>query len=463
MNTQALLDPKSWAERTFGSVQLHDMRRTRRAVKAATNLAENPLGSLPAQMHTWKETKAWYRLLDEPDVTFAALMQPHLQQSREQATGEDVVLLVQDTTDIDLSHRRKISGVGQIGNERGRGFFVQTVLAVRPQTREVLGCMAQEPFVRIPAPQGEQRYQRRKREERETDVWMRQVQAIGTPESGSLWVHVGDRGADMFPFFQACRSTQTQFLVRAAQNRRVEVCEEEIAYSLTQARAFASQASRVLELPARHGHQKRSAQLQLAFGQMTLLPPRQEPRAGKEPLTVWVIRVWEEEAPEGEEPLEWLLLTSVPTTTLEEAWERVEWYRHRWLVEDYHHCLKSGCRIEERQLQTVDGLMRLLGLLSPLAVRLLQVRACAREDPERPANALIEPLMLAVLAERTGGSPLAMTVGTFWREVARLGGYLARSHDGPPGWRTIWKGWLTLQTLASGRSSCSSPPFVNCG
>ena len=143
MNTQALLDPKSWAERTFGSVQLHDMRRTRRAVKAATHLAENPLGSLPAQMHTWKETKAWYRWLDEPEVTFAALMQPHFQPTREQAAGEDVVLLVQDTTDIDLSHRRKISGVGQIGNERGRGFFVQTVLAVRPQTREGLGGMAE--------------------------------------------------------------------------------------------------------------------------------------------------------------------------------------------------------------------------------------------------------------------------------------------------------------------------------
>ncbi|MFL5590808.1 MAG: transposase DNA-binding-containing protein [Ktedonobacteraceae bacterium] len=97
MNTQALLDPKSWAERTFGSVQLHDLRRTKRAVQAASSLAENPLGSLPAQMHTWKETKAWYRLLDEPDVTFAALMQPHFQQTREQALSSPVVLLVQDT------------------------------------------------------------------------------------------------------------------------------------------------------------------------------------------------------------------------------------------------------------------------------------------------------------------------------------------------------------------------------
>src|SRR2546422_8562041 len=398
MNTQALLDPKSWAEQTFGGVQLHDRRRTRRTVQAASSLAENPLGSLPAQMHTWKEATALYRLLDEPDVTFAALMHPHFQQTREQATSSPVVLLVQDTTDIDLSHRHKISGVGQIGNERGRGFFVQTVLAVRPQTREVLGCLAQEPFVRIPAPEGGQRYQRRKREERETDVWMRQVSAIGTPAPASVWVHVGDRGADMFPFFQACQATQTHFLVRAGKSRRVEESEEEIKYSLMRARSWPSQASRPFEVPARHGRQARSTQLQLAFGQMTLLPPRNEPRASKEPLTVWVIRVWEEQAPEGEEPPEWVLLTSVPTTTLEQAWERVDWYGYRWLVEDYHQCLKSGCRLEQRQLQTVDGLIRLLGLLSPLAVRLLQIRGFARSEPERPANALIEPLMLAVVA-----------------------------------------------------------------
>jgi hypothetical protein len=450
MNIQEVLDPKSWAEQSFGSVQLHDLRRTRRAVKAATDLAKNPLGSLPAQMHTWKETKALYRWLDEPDVTFAALMHPHLHQTRDQATSSPVVLLVQDTTDIDLSHRRKVSGVGQIGNERGRGFFVQTVLAVRPEMREVLGCMAQEAFVRIPAPDGEQRQQRLKREERETDVWIRQVHAIGTPTAGSVWVHVGDRGADMFPFFQACQATQTHFLVRAAQNRRVQESEDEIKYSLMRARSWPSQASRPFEVPARHGRKGRSTQLQLSFGQMTLLPPRHEPRASKEPLTVWVIRVWEEQAPEGEEPLEWVLLTSVPTTTLEQAWERVDWYRHRWLVEDYHQCLKSGCRIEERQLQTIDGLIRLLGLLSPLAVRLLQIRGYARSEPERPAHEVIEPLLLAVVAERSGQSPATMTIGSFWTEVARLGGYLARSHDGPPGWRTIWKGWLSLQTFLEG-------------
>lgn len=197
---------RSVGPQKLGRADLRDCPTTRFASNKANgqggpHLAENPLGSLPAQMQTWKEAKALYRLLDEPDVTCAALLQPHLQQTREQANRSTVALLVQDTTDIDLSHRHKISGVGQTGNERGRGFFVQTVLAVRPETRDMLGCMAQEPLVRIEAPEGEQRHQRFKREERETDVWMRQVQDIGPPDAGSTWVHVGDRAQICFRSF----------------------------------------------------------------------------------------------------------------------------------------------------------------------------------------------------------------------------------------------------------------------
>jgi hypothetical protein len=313
-------------------------------------------------MQSWKESKALYRLLDEPDVPFAAEIVPHVQQSRERANASRVVLLLQDTTDIDLSHRHTISGVGHIGNERGRGLFVQTVLAVRPGSRELIGCIAQEPFVRTPAPVGEHRYGRRKRQTRETDGWMRQVQTIGTPDAASMWVHVGDPRADMFPFFHACQATHTHFLLRAVKHRRTQESEEEIGSSLSQARSWPSQASRPFEVPARHGHQKRSTQLQVAFGQLSLLPARHEPKASKDPLSIWVVRLWEEQTPEGEEPLEWMRLPSVPTRTLEEAWERVEWYAHRWLVEDSHQCLKSGCRIQHRQGPRAESLIRLWGL-----------------------------------------------------------------------------------------------------
>ncbi len=143
-------------------------------------------------------------------------------------------------------------------------------------------------------------------------------------------------------------------------------------------------------------------------------------------------------------------MTSVPTTTLEHAWEHVGWYEHRWVVEDSHPCLKTGCRIEERQVRSVERLIRLLGLLSPLAVRLLHLRDLARQEPERPAHEVLAADLLAVVAAQTGQDAVLMTTHTFWKAVAHMGGYLGRHGDGPPGWKTLWKGWLRVQTLLEG-------------
>src|SRR6516162_6875970 len=170
MKTQEILDPQRWAESTFGQTQLKDMRRTRRAVTTAARMAEESAASLPAQAQTWKDIKAVYRLLDEPDVTFDALMQPHWQQTRQRMESLPLVLLVQDTTDLDFSHRGKMSGLGEIGDGNGRGISLQTVLAVEPGSREVVGCAYHHPFIHIPAPKGETRAQRRQRA-KETDVW----------------------------------------------------------------------------------------------------------------------------------------------------------------------------------------------------------------------------------------------------------------------------------------------------
>ncbi len=450
MSTKEILDPECWAKQTFGACKLKDMRRTARAVKVAARMAHNASASLPAQMQTWKETIALYRLLDEEDVTFEALMQPHWQQTRQQLETRPLVLLVQDTTEVDLSHHPKTKGLGQVGNERGRGLYLQTVLAILPEHGEVLGCAMQEPFVRTPAPVGETRSQRRQRSERETDVWMRLVTRLGSFPAETTIVHVGDRGADMFPFFQACQATHTHFVVRAFENRRIEPEEGRQKHLLDEVRTWSAQASRAFEVPASHGRTARSTQVQLAFGPLTVLPPRLEKRYGKEPMQLWAIRVWEEQTPAGEEPLEWILLTSVPTTTREQAWERVGWYEHRWTVEDYHQCLKSGCRLEDRQVHSAERLIRLLGWLSPLAVRLLHLRDLARREPERPAHEVLDADLLAIVAAYSNQAPGQMTTGAFWKAVAQMGGYLARRGDGPPGWKTLWKGWLRVQTLLDG-------------
>jgi hypothetical protein len=178
-------------------------------------MAEDSAASRPSQAQTWKDTKAVYRLLNEPDVTFDALMQPHWQQARQHMESLPLVLLVQDTTDLDLSHRHQMSGVGEIGGGNGRGVYLQTVLAIEPDSREVLGCAYQHPFIRIPAPKGETRAQRRKRK-KETDVWHHCAQHNGASPASSRWVHVADRGADSFEFLHVCRSLDTHFVVDAS-------------------------------------------------------------------------------------------------------------------------------------------------------------------------------------------------------------------------------------------------------
>jgi hypothetical protein len=145
--------------------------------------------------------------------------------------------------------------------------------------------------------------------------------------------------------------------------------------------------------------------------------------------------------------------------TLAKAYERIEWYTCRWLVEDYHQCLKTGCAIEKRQLQEGERLLRLLGFLAPVAARLLQLREIARLTPKRLAIAEMPKELVKLVAVLADVPPDSLTVGDFWRHVARFGGYLGRRGDGPPGWKTLWRGWLYVQTLIEGvhLAACLSP------
>jgi Transposase Tn5 dimerisation domain len=187
--------------------------------------------------------------------------------------------------------------------------------------------------------------------------------------------------------------------------------------------------------------------------------PRSQQGAGVPPLVVWVVHVWEAEPPEGVEPLEWLLLTSVPTETFEQACERVDWYRGRWIVEDYHQGLKTGCRIEGRQLQSYEALRRLLGLLAPAAVRLLQLRVQARQMPEHPASQSLPADVLQVVAAKAGVPAKQLSTQQAWHTIAGFGGYLARKGDGPPGWKTLWKGWFYLQAVLEGLHLAAQLPL----
>jgi Transposase DNA-binding len=438
-----------WARRQFGACQLGDWRRTQRAVKMAAAMHAAPGASIPQQMKSWKATKAAYRFLRDEAYQYPDLIQPHWEQTRQAAREHPLVLMVQDLTTLDYSpYELRIHGLGPIGNNRGQGLQMTTVLGILPQPRQVLGLAYQQPFFREFHPGQETRTQRAHRA-KESDVWMQAVEAIGPSPAGVRWVHVGDRGADIYAFFEACRQQTCDFLVRICQNRRMLTPEGEVTYLKTFATQLPAVDEQLLDLPARPGEPARRVRLRLAFSPLRLSSGWMN--AKRPPLPVWVIRVWEVDPPDWvAAPIEWFLLTSVPTESIAQAWERVEWYRCRWLVEDFHQCLKTGCQIEQRRLEEVNSLLRLLAILAPIAAELLRLREQARLDPERPAAAVLPADLLLVVADLSERSPQGMTLQAFWRAVAQQGGYLGRKRDGPPGWKSLWRGWLYIQTLLRG-------------
>jgi hypothetical protein len=435
-------------------------------------MARDPMASIPKQMGGQASAKATYRFLESGKTSYEHLMRPHLAQTKEQMQEKKRLLLIQDMTEADYAHHPKTQGLGPIGNGSHQGYLLQSVLAVEPSRKQVLGIAAQEPFLRQPAPEGETSAQRDKRKQKESEVWQRQAEAIGRPQEGCEWIHVGDRGSDIFQFLRTCLKLGCDFLVRVKHDRRVDLLVDQGETPLppgarrygkqrpagTEApqhlfdvvRSWEAAGERTLHLDGNHKRKERDAHLLISWGMLRLWPPDGEAGKGEAPLVVTVVRTWEPKPPEGEEALEWLLLTSVAVENEEQAWERVEWYQMRWIVEDYHQCLKTGCQIEARHMQTYEGLRTVLGFLAPLAVRLLQLRAAAREQPDQPAQDVLPKEVVQVVAHLAHVAPSRLTVQKCWHRIAQVGGFLGRKGDGEPGWKTLWLGWLHIQTLLEG-------------
>ena len=445
----ATASPDHWADATFGTADLGDARRTRRLVHTAAALARQPTATLPQQLSSPAALKGAYRLLDTDAVDEAAVLAPHLAQTRAAAGDRSVVLLVQDTTTLAFPTHPATTGLGPISAGSGHGFHLQTVLAMQPSPRQVLGVLAAEPWLRQPAPEGAESCSQRRGRRRESDIWPRMVHTVGSPPDQTRWVHVADRGADMFGLFTACQETRTDLLVRAAQNRIVTDADGQDQLLFDVVADAPAPGRRPLRLPARHGHPARETELAIRWAAVTIQVPIHwhEPA---EPVPMWAVHVEEVgPVPAESDPIAWTLLTTVPVDTDEEAWERVDWYTARWTIEEFHQCLKSGCQAETTQLRDRDRLWRHVAMLLPLAVRLLHLRDLARQHPQAPVATEADQLTVALVAARTGQPP-ATTVGAFARQVARLGGHQGRTRDGPPGWKTLWRGWFVLQTLVEG-------------
>jgi hypothetical protein len=446
-----------WAAAEFGGVELGDARRTARVVEMAEALAQSPGGVLPGPLPTWAEMKAGYRLLENPAVTHARLQQPHWERTRQACQARGAYLLIEDTTALDFTTHWATAGLGQIGNDRGRGFHVHTTLALRIErwlsqepVLNMLGLFWQQVWAREGAPKkGRESKAARWGRKRESERWAAALDQAGDSPPGTTWTLVADREADIAEVFIKARQHATDFIIRACQARALAAEEGDLF-------AVAARAPLRGELPielrARPGQAARTATVQVRARELKVRGPWR-PGGSLPAQTVNVIEIQEAQAPAGVEPLRWVLLTSWPCGTLEECLKVARAYGARWLIEEYHKALKSGTVVEQSQLTTAARLEALLALLALVAVRLLDLKLQARAEPEKAVTAeTLGAEALAVLEAKHGRPKEGWTNRTLLVAIAKLGGFPARKGDGDPGWLTIWRGWQRLVLLIEGYS-----------
>lgn len=448
----------AWALAHFGEAKLGDARRTKRAVQVAAALMEMPGSSLPKATGELAPMKGAYNLLGNPHVDHDDLLSGHIPRTVESCMKEQAILVPQDTTTLTYDGKTR-KGLGPVNDsENARGFFAHTALAVSKSTHEVLGVLDQQVYVRSDKrkPKNETAKQR-KRRSRESEHWpegQRRVarameNAVG-PKPKLIFVY--DREGDIFEAFEECDRQKQSFVIRAMRNRLLENEEDEQGrrYLLDEVLKAPVMAHTTAQVHAKKDQPARTAQLEVRALKATIRPPRNRNRKGLS-LEINIVLAIETQPPEGVEGLCWYLVTREPIETAADVLEVVRIYQARWLIEEFHMGLKSGCAVEERQLETAHSLMNFLAFASVIACHLLSLRDLARR-PEQTlaANVLRPSLLMTLSALKPRSLSPTPTTREALRVIAKLGGFVGRKSDGEPGWRTLWRGFERLLCAEAG-------------
>jgi Transposase DNA-binding/Transposase Tn5 dimerisation domain len=450
---RTLPDDDTWAVTEFAAAELGDLRRTQRLVELATVLAQRPGASLPEACGDRATLKAAYRFFDNAAIDPQDLLDSHVDATLTRLAAVPLVLAVQDTTELDWTAHPATTGLGPLGHPAHRGLLVHTTMAFTPE-RVPLGVLAQQVWARDPDAVGK-RTTRKQRPiaEKESQKWLTSVAAVLAARvecPQTRFVSVGDREADVYDLLVRERPAGVDLLVRAAWDRCVTHPER---YVWATVAAQPVEATYTVHVPRRGAQPARTAILAVRWCPLTLCPPRHRKRERLPAVRLWAVQALEEAPPAGTAPIEWLLLTTCAVHTTAEALTRVDWYACRWGVEVWHRILKSGCRIEARQLETAERLQRCLPLYSVIAWRIFYATMLSRAVPEAPCTVLLdleEWQALYCVIHRTPTPPElppSLRQAVHW--IAHLGGFLARRGDGEPGATVLWKGFQHLTDLTT--------------
>jgi hypothetical protein len=441
----------SWAWDELRATPLEDPRLGLRLPRMVEALAAHPEASC-AEALGRAGAKAAYRFWDNPRVDADDVLAGHAEETARRSMQYPVVLVAQDTTEINLTDHPATQGMGYLASSKCRGLLLHTLLAISP-TGVPLGVVRQFTWTR-PLEQLGKRHRRHKTplKEKESQRWLDGLAA--TAERLSQHPHVvlvGDRESDLFDLFVAPRPGNVDLLVRVCrERRRVEHPAQYLDAALAREPA---RGTVQIEISARANREARTAPMAVRWLSLEVHAPANGPKRPSVRLTF--VLVEEIAPPRGEKPVRWLLATTMTVECLQDALQLVQWYAYRWTIERFHFVLKSGCKIEQRQLETVQRMERAIPVFSIVAWRLLWLVLQARETPDAPCTMILEefewkPLWFAVHHHAHQLPPQPPTLREATRMIAQLGGFLGRKCDREPGPRTLWRGLRRLYDFSHG-------------
>jgi hypothetical protein len=469
--------PKSSIHRviaSFESLAVQDPRRKRRVQRTAGKLAAQPRATLPNAMGSEADTEGAYRLMNSTHVTMEDLNDAHARATAERALQVGRVVAIHDTTTCEFKHANA-EDVGYL-NTGKPGFMMHYALVVADdQTKRPLGVASVECISRDKPPAHRKAKGRssRKRpggetvrnEERESRRWWRGFERATEVLAGCQVVHVADREGDNYELLARSVERGVSFVIRARVLERMVDANDGAKQSLgatlegsrsvlvrevgIAARKAASSPRAAASHPARPARQVR---LEVSATRVTFHRPRYQSSDLPESIELNVVRVFEPNPPGGEEPIEWVLLTTEAVSNASEVAAVVDTYCIRWLIEECNKALKTGCRYEDHLFESRDALLKLAALLLPIACELLWLRACCRSQPHRPATDVLTPVQLQILAAMGSRKlPNRPSVRDALWAVAALGGHLTT--NGEPGWLVLHRGMAQLLAYERGWSA----------
>ena len=416
LNLYSSIDSENWAENEFGGASLGDKRLTDRLVEIAVDKAMNPGCTYSGVTEgNWPKVKAYYRLIDKPDdsaVTMSNILLPHREQTIRRMKAENIVLCIQDGSDLNYNNLDQCEGLGVIGsNQTGaisRGLHMHSMIAVTTEGLP-LGILRSE----CTAPRLKLKDDNRPAsaipiEEKKTICWIEGVDdcmGLKARMPHTSLINVMDREGDFFEMFddQRCNSSSVDLLVRAQYNRGTTG-----EYKLFEtARQSPVQAQIEIKVPRQSARAKKSKQkarakkpMRIAKVSVRYLKIRLNPPSyhnDKDPITLWVVHVREDNQPSNTDRLEWFLLTTINIKSIDDALNCVKWYCLRWRIEDWHRVLKSGCKVEKQAHKTAERQKRALAINMVIAWRIMLMTLLGRETPDLPPEVLFSDVEIKVL------------------------------------------------------------------